>query len=1073
MIGKSSISVYGDQEIIMGKDKKKTSYILRLGMTVLTVILIVLFLGIMGLVSKIQGTARVVNYSGLVRGSTQRLTKLEDAGEPRDDLMEKIQSFIDGLQNGSEELNLVSLQDKAFQTKMVELNAYFQELKEELLKVREVGYENTDIIAMSEQFFGICDEATSLAEDYSQRKASELNVLEQIVVADIIGLLILIGIELLKALRYAAQNRILQGKVYLDEATGLPNKNKCEEILNDPQVFTAEDAVALMVFDLNNLRTINNRLGHEKGDEYIRSFAQQMRLAVPEQHFAGRDGGDEFIAVLKSVNREEIEQCLQSIKEQCAKYSEEYPQMPISYAAGYAWSGDFDGTTMRELFRLADKNMYIDKNRAKLEEAEREKQLNYQLLAEIREKGLHFSDCLYCDALQDQYRVLRASSSFYLAEDGSYSGAVEQVVQEVSTNETRRSLWAALQIEKIAKELTQENEKIEIPYQYLKENVPQRGRLTFLFSDATMDGQLHHFILGFETFHDKAETEANEKLQLTQYYEQMKNSILENGDYVDALMDTAQAVCTVNLTEDWLEKIYYHTDMKEFDIGESFPCSYDEYCRSRTRFITAETLENYRIVDTSAKLLRRFKDGDKQITVEYREEGRDGRQIWLQKTVLMSQDTVYDSRTNRESTVVHGIILFKDTSAFHEKEEQEKERLQIAYEEADSASRAKSEFMNRMSHDIRTPINGIMGMVEIIRRNKDDDEKLEDCLRKIQTSSDHLLALVNDVLDMGKLESGHLEFKQESFDLEQLMKDVASLVNAQLTETGLVHRRHRENMQHIHLIGCPLRVRQIMLNLFSNSIKYNKPGGSIDTYAKEVSCDGDQVLYEFKIEDTGVGMSEDFVKNQLFHPFTQESSDARTQYRGTGLGMSIVKELIEKMGGSIQVQSVLGEGTTYTFQLPFQVDPAQTAEHAGSADDAGMSADHAVSDGQELAGRHILLVEDNEINMEIAVFYLEDHGAQVEKAWNGQEAVEQFAAAAPGAFDLILMDVMMPVMDGLEATRRIRKMEKEDAQTIPILAMTAQASRDSEQQCLDAGMNGQLSKPVDAKRLIERILKSL
>lgn len=266
----------------MKKDKdKKLTYFLRAAMMVLTTILIVLFLVIMSMVGKIQGTARVVNYAGLVRGGTQRMVKLEISGAPQDKMYETISSYIEGLRNGSEKLNFVRLDDEDFQTKMDELEKYFDELRSEILLVREKGYENTEIIEKSEKFFQICDEAVGFAEVYSQKKATGLDHLEKIVLVDILGLVLIIATELIKVVRFAAQNKILQKKVYLDEATGLPNKNKCEEILNETEPIPVNELVAMCVFDLNNLRTINNNLGHDKGDEYIRSFAIQLREAVP------------------------------------------------------------------------------------------------------------------------------------------------------------------------------------------------------------------------------------------------------------------------------------------------------------------------------------------------------------------------------------------------------------------------------------------------------------------------------------------------------------------------------------------------------------------------------------------------------------------------------------------------------------------------------------------------------------------------------------------------------------------------------------------------------------------------
>ena len=654
--------------------------------------------------------------------------------------------------------------------------------------------------------------------------------------------------------------------------------------------------------------------------------------------------------------------------------------------------------------------------------------------------------------------MLRASSRFFLAEDGSYSGAVEQIVQELGTDENRKSMRKKLQISYLAEQIKDKGEKLELPYQYRKEDSICRGRMTALFVNNTEDGRLHHFILGFEPFQNKNENTADERTLLNRYYEHLKQSIVENENYAEALLQTANAVYTVDLTNDKLENVYYHEAAFKVENDIQTPCSYSDYCNKRSRYVTEDTLENYRIVDSSFKLLKRFATGAKQVTVEYCETmGKENKPVWLQKTVLMSRDMVYDANTDKESSVVHGIVLFKNTSDFHEKEQQEKARLQMAYEEADSENRAKTEFMNRMSHDIRTPINGIMGMVDIIRKNRDDREKVDDSLDKIQLSTRHLLELVSDVLDMSKLEAGMFEIHEDVFDMNELMDEVAALVDAQLVESGITHCKHRSNIQHTALKGSSLQLRRIMVNLLSNAIKYNKSNGTIDTYAEELSCDGTTVWYEFKIVDTGIGMSEEFIKEQLFKPFTQEKNDARTLYRGTGLGMSIVKALLDKMGGSIEVESQLGEGSTFTFRLPFKVD-----ENAIETKKEEQS-----SGEQKLEGKQILLVEDNEINMEIAEFYLKELGIVVDKAWNGKEAIDKFEESAPGTYDLILMDIMMPVMGGREAARRIRTLERPDAETVRIYAMTAQVSSESVHKCLASGMNGHIAKPIDESKLRE------
>ena len=631
-------------------------------------------------------------------------------------------------------------------------------------------------------------------------------------------------------------------------------------------------------------------------------------------------------------------------------------------------------------------------------------------------------------------------------------------MQELGTDENRKSMRKKLQISYLAEQIKDKGEKLELPYQYRKEDSICRGRMTALFVNNTEDGRLHHFILGFEPFQNKNENTADEKTRLNRYYEQLKQSIVENENYAEALLQTANAVYTVDLTNDKLENVYYHEAAFKIENDIQTPRSYSDYCNKRSRYVTEDTLENYRIVDSSFKLLKRFATGAKQVTVEYCETmGKENKPVWLQKTVLMSRDMVYDANTDKESSVVHGIVLFKNTSDFHEKEQQEKARLQMAYEEADSENRAKTEFMNRMSHDIRTPINGIMGMVDIIRKNRDDREKVDDSLDKIQLSTRHLLELVSDVLDMSKLEAGMFEIHEDVFDMNELMDEVAALVDAQLVESSITHCKHRSNIQHTALKGSSLQLRRIMVNLLSNAIKYNKSNGTIDTYAEELSCDGTTVWYEFKIVDTGIGMSEEFIKEQLFKPFTQEKNDARTLYRGTGLGMSIVKALLDKMGGSIEVESQLGEGSTFTFRLPFKVD-----ENAIETKKEEQS-----SGEQKLEGKQILLVEDNEINMEIAEFYLKELGIVVDKAWNGKEAIDKFEESAPGTYDLILMDIMMPVMGGREAARRIRTLERPDAETVRIYAMTAQVSSESVHKCLASGMNGHIAKPIDESKLRE------
>ena len=304
------------------KNKKKKSSIIQVSIGVLVVILAILIIIMMGIVSDIQGTARIVNYTGLVRGETQRIIKLEVTGEQDDAMIQEVKSFIDGLRNGNTKLNLVYLKDRDFQNKMQELDEGFSGLYNEICLGRSAGYEKIDIIPRSEDFFVICDEATGLAEKYSQKKATSLSLLEKYITADIVVLMLLIGYEFIKAIQYAAMNRLLQRKVYLDDATGLPNKNKCEELLSE----TEPDAdTGVCSFDLNNLRRINDSRGHEAGDAYIRRFAICLRASMPAEQFVGRAGGDEFLAVTHGLDREQLTQCLEKVRRDMTEESRVYP----------------------------------------------------------------------------------------------------------------------------------------------------------------------------------------------------------------------------------------------------------------------------------------------------------------------------------------------------------------------------------------------------------------------------------------------------------------------------------------------------------------------------------------------------------------------------------------------------------------------------------------------------------------------------------------------------------------------------------------------------------------------------
>ena len=372
------------------------------------------------------------------------------------------------------------------------------------------------------------------------------------------------------------------------------------------------------------------------------------------------------------------------------------------------------------------------------------------------------------------------------------------------------------------------------------------------------------------------------------------------------------------------------------------------------------------------------------------------------------------------------------------------------------ANSAKSEFISHMSHDLRTPINGILGMLAIIEKSPDDPERQRECRKKIRVSTEHLLSLVKDVLQVSKLESGRPATVEEPFDLHDTLEDCITILSTQAEEKGIRLVLEEVDLQHSKLIGNSLYLKQILMNTIDNALKYNRPHGSVFVQVTETSFRNGIASYRFVIEDTGIGIGDDF-KKHIFEPFTQEHPDARTHYNGVGLGMSIVKQLVDQMKGNIEVDSQLGKGSVFQITLPMQVDGAWSTQPV----------DEDRNIQSNIAGMQVLLVEDNEINCEIVEFMLKEAGADVVTANDGKAAVEAFAASQPGTFGCVLMDLMMPVMSGYEATRVIRGLDRSDAKNVPIIALSANAFEEDVAMAKDAGMNEHLAKPVDIRKMFK------
>lgn len=426
--------------------------------------------------------------------------------------------------------------------------------------------------------------------------------------------------------------------------------------------------------------------------------------------------------------------------------------------------------------------------------------------------------------------------------------------------------------------------------------------------------------------------------------------------------------------------------------------------------------------------------------------------IWRRATfIVQNRDT--------DDDVTEILYVTQIIDDYKQKELAYQQELVKAVESANQANTAKTDFLNRMSHDIRTPLNGILGMLDIAQKNETNPKALLECHKKMRTAAFHLKALVNDVLDMQRMETDRFFLEQIPFDIREILDNCWSMLEAQASRLDITLKKIKPgSLKYPYLIGSPLHIRQIFMNLLSNAIKYNKPGGSISVHAKIIRQVHQNVIYKFIISDTGIGISPEFQKH-IFEPFAQEDTGARTIYKGTGLGMAIVHRLVQEMGGTIQLKSEKNVGSTFTLILPFTID-----EHQPSA-----SAETATDTPADLTDLHILVVEDNELNLEIAVFSLEAAGLNVSTAINGLEAVRLFEKSKPYEYDIILMDIMMPVMNGLDAAKAIRGLSRPDATTVPIIALSANAFAEDIQKSKNAGINEHLAKPLEMDKVLKVI----
>lgn len=452
-------------------------------------------------------------------------------------------------------------------------------------------------------------------------------------------------------------------------------------------------------------------------------------------------------------------------------------------------------------------------------------------------------------------------------------------------------------------------------------------------------------------------------------------------------------------------------------------------------------------------MVKAYENGEKSVQLEHQQWGDDGVLRWIDTNAIFVPD---------KDGCIHTITLSQDITGEREKNLE----LALALKAAKAATQAKSEFLSRMSHEIRTPMNAIMGMTAIAQENRSDFLQVSECLNKIDLSSHYLLTLLNDILEMSRIESGKTVIRGEEFDFAILMEGIRTIVETLAAQNDIRYECiNKADLDYLYK-GDRMRIQQVMVNIITNAIKFTKPGGRVRFTVECEEKDDDQMMFHFTVADTGIGMSEEFM-GEMFKPFTQEDSSNTSKYQGSGLGLAISKNLIRLMGGSISVVSFLGVGSTFRIELPLKRTKKSYLYHLVRQVDAAK----APLKEEDLKDKKILMAEDHPMNVMIAKKLLENKGVIVTVAVNGKQAVELFEQSEPFYYDAILMDIRMPVMDGMEATRQIRRSGRADAKLTPIIAMTANALDEDRRNTKEAGMNAHLAKPFEPKQLYETLME--
>lgn len=692
------------------------------------------------------------------------------------------------------------------------------------------------------------------------------------------------------------------------------------------------------------------------------------------------------------------------------------------------------GLTMTMILFFVNGQEFLIKDMVKQNEKERD------LLAVL---CADYSAVYYVDLLNNHCEIVKNNERSHnlneLCVECNYYDMVQTYYDKYVNKEKSPDFLEKLDVEYIKKALENED---RYPYRYIA--LPnENGQMYFEMQAVKMDVGEDEFkvVLGFRGIDDiiNDEIEQNHKL------EKALNVATISNEIIYAISTIYFVMFRVDIDEDYFEQLK-NDDDDLIKLTSNNGKASEMFNDAVERLVAPDYREKmHRFTDISTLSDRLYY----RIYVSYEYITANGE--WhLARFITKKRD--------ERGRALSAVFVTMDISAQKNIELSYQKRVKELLEEYKRADIAKTSFLRHMSHDIRTPINGIMGMLDIADNVPDDVEKQTEYRNKIRLASSYLLELVNNVLDMSKLESGQIKLSSVPFDLIQILKDSNSVIGMQAKSRGIEMDSGDCVFKHTKFIGSPVHIKQILLNISSNAVKYSHSGGRIELSSKEIWSDDDYAYYEFKCADNGIGMSEEFQKH-IFEPFSQEKNDARTMYNGTGLGLAIVKELVELMDGKISYSSKEGEGTTFIIGLKLAID--KQATEIVKADNETATLDNF----------KILLVEDNELNMEIAKYYLESSGAEVDGVWNGEEAVEAFEKSEQGSYNAILMDIMMPVMDGIEAAKRIRALDRADAKQIPIFAMTANAFTDDIERSKEVGMNEHISKPIEMDKLIKLLNK--